>query len=92
MSLFRTSLRSSVFRTNVVYHAQKNKQKYTQHQSGVLLKMGRLNENGCKRQFHTTPPNPPDKPIGVVLFLMASYYIYQNTPSGPPPPSHFGLY
>lgn len=88
MSLFRTALRPSIFKTNLVYHktnlvyhAQKNKQKYTQQQQII------------KRRFHTTPPTPPDKPIALILFLITGYYIYQHTPREPPSShSPFGLY
>ena len=82
MSLFRSALRPSIFKTNLVYHAKKNKQKYTQQQQII------------KRRFHTTPPTPPDKPIALMLFLITGYYIYQHTPREPPSssPSFFGLY
>ena len=81
MSLFRSALRPSIFKTNLVYNAKKNKQKYTQQQI-------------IKRRLHTIPPTPPDKPIALILFLITGYYIYQHTPRDPPPssPSPFGLY
>ena len=76
MTLFRTALRPSVFKTNIIYYGKKNKHRYSQ----------------IKRQFHTTPPTPPDKPFILVFSLIVGYYIYQHTPRDPPPPSHFGLY
>ena len=85
MTLYKPVLRKYLSNTNIVYHAKKNKQKYTQQQQMI------------KRQFHTsppTPPNPPNTPIVLVLGLITSYYIYQNTPRDPPPPPpyRFGLY
>ena len=75
MTFFRTPIRQYILRTNVVYHAKKNKQKYTQQQS-------------IKRQFHTNPPIPPDTPFILILSLITGYYIYQNTrPRGPRGPS-----
>ena len=80
MTLYKPLLRKYLLNTHVVYHAKKNKQKYTQQKHII------------KRQFHTTPPTPPDKPFILVFSLMVGYYIYQHTPRDPPPPSHFGLY
>lgn len=70
MTFFRTPIRQYILRTNVVYHAKKNKQKYTQQP--------------IKRQFHTNPPIPPDTPFILILSLITGYYMYQNTrPRGP---------
>ena len=79
MTLYKPVLRKYLLNTNVLYHAKKNKQKYTQ-----LI----------KRPFHTSPPTPPNTPIVLVLGLITCYYIYQNTPRDPPPPPpyRFGLY
>ena len=69
-----------IFKTNLVYHAQKNKQKYTQ-------------QHIIKRRLHTSPPTPPDKPIELMLVLVAGFYIFQNNRREPPSfPSSFGLY
>lgn len=75
MTLYKPVLRKYMLNTNVVYHAKKNKQKYTQQQQII------------KRQFHTNPPPPPDKPIVLILSLITGYYIYQHTPRDPPPGS-----
>ena len=80
MTLYKPLLRKYLLNTHVVYHAKKNKQKYTQQQQII------------KRQFHTNPPTPPNTPIVLILSLITGYYIYQNTPRDPPPSSHFGLY
>jgi len=71
MTFFRFPLRPSIFRTHLIYHARKNKQKYTQQPR--------------KRQLHTNPQPPPDKPIALFLVVMTGYCIYQNTPRDPPP-------
>jgi hypothetical protein len=74
MTLFRTALRPSVFKTNLIYYGKKNKQGYSQKPQQII-----------KRQFHTNPPTPPNTPILLVLSLITGYYIYQNTPRDPPP-------
>ena len=82
MTLYKPVLRKYMLNTHVVYHAKKNKHKYTQQQQQQII----------KRQFHTSPPTPPKQPIGLMALIITSYCIYRNTPRDPPPPNHFGLY
>jgi hypothetical protein len=74
-------IRPSIFKTQIGYHAQKNKQKYSEKP---------------RRQFHTTPPTPPDKPIELMLALAAGFYIFQHNrgepPCSPSAAGSFGLY
>lgn len=81
MTLRTQLIRPSIFRRQIIYHAQKNKQKYNQT---------------TRRQFHTNPPTPPDKPIELMLIIAAGFYIFQNyrgePPSSPSSPASFGLY
>ena len=78
MTMRTRLIRPSIFKRQIVYHAQKNKQKYSEKP---------------RRQFHTSPPTPPDKPIELMLILAAVFYIFQNNRREPPSsPSFFGLY
>lgn len=66
MTFFRSPLRMSILLKNIKYHAQKNKQLYTQQ--------------SCKRPLHTDPPSPPYISfifvLGLIIYQHNSAFSY----------------